>query len=736
MGEVKIRDGFFKIRPAGRHIVTIGRDLIKDQSAAIVELVKNAYDADATFCTISLLPISNEKGTGIKVIVKDDGHGMTFETVVDKWMVPSTNDKMHRDLSPKGRVLQGKKGIGRYSASIIGNDLVLQTVDSTGDLTTLYLIWEHFEAAKYLEDVDVLIENYISELPHGTEIIMVGDNEHLMEWNEKNIRSLITELRKLMPPKIENDSGIDPDKFQIKLSLGNFPFELFRNIEVAIEPFPIMSLYDYRIFGEVDENGNCKLFYENSRIPGNRVDELTKTRVVLNRDLGRKAEQKFCGSVNLDFRVYDRDPSSIDSLIERGLKDPVSGASIGKRDARRILDVFNGIGVYRNGFRIRPLGDAGYDWIELDRSRVQNPSVKIGSDQVIGFVHIQSEPNSFLLEKSARDGLKENAQYFGLIEICRQVLTILEQKRFIYRQSVGLGRSKRGLEAKINRLFSFADLREKIDVELDLLGVSEAKKGQISKIIDEKEEVNNKIAEDLKQTIALYQGQATLGKIVDVVLHEGKKPLAYFLNQLPNIKDWAYELQTNPNTELMEKVVQRLGTLAGQVEIFVQLFNRLDPLSTKRRDKKKEFALRPVLQEIADVYAGRIKQLGVIYTITCPSLLQCYGWKEDYYIVFTNLIDNSLYWLQEVTLPTRSIAVVVDEDDELITIEFRDNGPGIAKELIESQVIFEPEFSLKSGNGSGLGLAIAGEAIERNDGELRAVYSEHGAFFKIEIKKT
>ena len=169
MQEEKIKDGYYKIRPAGRHIITIGRDLIKDKYAAIVELVKNAYDADSPSCKISLLPFSKtieidgkeSIQRGIKIIVKDEGHGMTFETVTDKWMVPSTDDKLKRDISPNGRKMQGKKGIGRYSASMIGDDMVLQTIDEKGELTTLYLIWQNFEDAKYLEDVNVLIENYL-----------------------------------------------------------------------------------------------------------------------------------------------------------------------------------------------------------------------------------------------------------------------------------------------------------------------------------------------------------------------------------------------------------------------------------------------------------------------------------------------------------------------------------------------------------------------------------------------
>ena len=210
MTNSKIRDGFYQIRPAGRHIITIGKDLIKDKFAAIVELVKNAYDADSPNCRVSLLPFDKNGQKGIKVIVKDEGHGMTFDTVVDKWMVPSTDDKLMRTKSPKGRKMQGKKGIGRYSASMIGDDLVLETVDEKGDLTTLYLIWEHFNNAKYLSDVDVLIENYKTNRKPGTEIIIVGGENHLIDWTKKQIQNLKFELKKLIPPIDKSIHEIEP----------------------------------------------------------------------------------------------------------------------------------------------------------------------------------------------------------------------------------------------------------------------------------------------------------------------------------------------------------------------------------------------------------------------------------------------------------------------------------------------------------------------------------------------
>lgn len=748
MTNLKIQNGYHRIRPAGRHIITIGRDLIKDKYAAIVELVKNAYDADSPFCQVALIPfrkLSLTEGVeveefALRIVIKDEGHGMSYNTVVEKWMVPSTDDKLLRKISPGGRLMQGRKGVGRYAASMLGDDLVLQTVNEEGELTTLYLIWEDFQKAAYLEDVEVLIENYKTPTKSGTEIIIVGDEKHLNEWTQREIQNLKFELKKLIQPKntsqIETASVERP--FKIILELGQFPvkgqmfFESLKTTIEEIEPYPLFELYDYRINGVVDQNGSAELMFHNNR--SNQTESIPNFKIKLNQNSYRKNEQAYCGDLKIDFRVFDRDPASIDGLISRGLRDPISGQYVGRREARLILDSFNGIGVYRNNFRIRPLGDPGYDWLELDKERVQNPSVKIGSDQVIGFIHVSSEEESGLEEKSARDGLKENFKYFGLQEICKQVLLKLEQRRFIYRKQIGLGRNNRRLDEKINTLYNFSDLKEKIDTELDHLGVKQIEREKINKLISDKEVTSNKVANELKETIAQYQGHATIGKIINVILHEGRKPLGYFKNQIPLISEWNDELKEEYNQETLQRIVDRLAVVDEQSNIFIKLFGKLDPLSAKKREPKKDFKVKKVIDDVKDVFLSELESNNISYVSDCPNSITSFGWKEDLYIVLTNLVDNSIFWLQTVEKRPKTITIKVYEEEEFLFIDYRDNGPGIEKALIESEAIFEPEFSGKTGGGTGLGLAISGEALFRNEGELRAIYSEQGAFFKIQIK--
>jgi hypothetical protein len=313
---------------------------------------------------------------------------------------------------------------------------------------------------------------------------------------------------------------------------------------LTIDPFPLFKNYHYRIWGTIDSNGSAELSFHNVR-----QSEKVET---IRREIMISSDYISPGEIRLDFRVYDRDPNSIQFLIDKGLRIPFAKTDdkIGKREARQLLDVYNGIGVYRNNFRIRPMGDPGFDWLELDKNRIQDPSRRIGSDQVIGFVHIQSEEESGLEEKSARDGLRENKEYFGLVFICRSILQILEQRRFLFRRAVGLSRSKKDLNKKIDQLFEFNDLKNDIKSILKQLKIKDEAQNEIFQLIDKKQKDNNKLAEDIQRIIAIYQGQATVGKIVDILLHEGRRPLNFFKNEAPRFAKKSKEVQSLNNEDV------------------------------------------------------------------------------------------------------------------------------------------------------------------------------------------
>ena len=708
------KTGTHKIRPAGRLLLTIGRDLIQDPYAAVVELVKNAYDADSRDVDIEFIRVSDRKDYSITIA--DHGHGMSRDDVIKKWMVPSTSDKLRRRKSPAGRVMQGRKGVGRYAASVLGKDLLLETVTVQSEKTDVYIDWTSFERSEYLDDIDILVETSETSDPCGTKLTMTADEVLLSDWHQRQFDKLRFELRRLKSPV---GVALSNDDFRINLKVSGFP--CVDDVSETIEPYPIFDLFDYRISGSIGSEGRGNLEYSMQKIR-NAPDE------TIPFHLGKPTD---CGQLFLDIRVYDRDRASIDSLIGRGLKDD-SGTYVGNLQARQLLNEYNGIGVYRNGFRIRPLGDPDFDWLKLNEQRVQNPSLRIGSNQVIGFVQIQSDEESGLIEKSARDGLRENRAFDRLKEITKSVIGELESRRFQYRRQIGLNRPAAKIERELDSLFSSEELKRDVNTRLSSSGVGEETAEEIMEIISRDEEEKNRVADDIRQAVAVYQGQATLGKIINVILHEGRRPLNFFRNEIPNIRYWHKSFLKTGDSDNLNRVVSIGDGIGNNAEVFVNLFGRLDPLAAAKRSRKTSLNLKETINGTFSVFSSEMKSQSVEHRVECPDDFLISAWSQDIYSIFTNLIDNSLYWMNEKTSPDQKMSVdVVADGNTLLHIDYRDTGPGIDPGLIASEVIFEPQFSTKP-SGTGLGLPIAGEAAARNGLELKAFESETGAWFRLQ----
>ena len=726
-----IESGTYKIRPAGCLLQTIGSNLIQDIYAAVIELVKNAYDADSPDVTISFLKKTDNDT--YSVCIEDHGHGMSRNVVIKKWLVPSTNDKLIRKTSPRGRVMQGRKGVGRFASAILGDDLLLETITPNGEKTTAYIQWDLFTSAEYLDDVEILIETTHVSAPAGTKLTISGTKIFAEQWDDKQFNELIFELKKLKSPIPVNQirknafpifptesNSKDEDVFDIFLTVTGFSES--RDVEnLEITPFPLFDLFDYRISGFVNASGNGELTYSMQKIKNASNDKI-------NFCLPHETN---CGNLYFDIRVYDRDKDAIDMLIKRGLTDEC-GNFMGKLEARRLLDRSNGIGVYRNGFRIRPLGDPGFDWLTLNASRVQEPARKIGCNQVIGCVFIESEEKSGLIENSARDGLKTNAAYEALKEVTHQVIQVLETRRYIYRKKAGLSRPVLKIERDFEKLFSFSDIKVRIRRKLKQRGVSDAATNEIIDILSESEAEKNKVADDIRMTVAIYQGQATLGKIINAVLHEGRKPLNYFKNQIPNLVYWTKSFLRSGDKGILDKLSPIISGVEENTSILAGLFSKLDPLAAGRRSSKKEICLPAEIKKCVSVFNSALTNAGITVVVNGGDDFKYLAWAQDIYAIFTNLIENSIYWIGQAKKEKKEIRIeIVVSNGVLQQIDYFDSGTGIEKGLIESKVIFEPDFSTKP-NGTGLGLAIAGEAAERNNLQLSALDYDGGVHFCLE----
>lgn len=717
------------IEPTGRLIMAIGKDLIKDLPAAMVELVKNSYDADATYVKITY----KKTNSGLKIIVEDDGHGMSQETVIGAWMVPSTDYKLKMKKSPKGRIYQGRKGIGRYAVSLLGNKLELITIkDSIKTLASFD--WSEFNSEKKLSELPIMITTSKTNEHSGTMLAITNEygNNITDEIKESDVLKIEKELSKLL-------SNIDD--FKIEVCYDNFYTDSKKNITKAISQLELDDAWHYRLTGKVNSDFSYELYYYNFYT---KEEKLFKSSFADDKILIESMAS--CGDIYIDYRVYDKDPFGIEVIMN--FINGNQNTKLSKTDIKNMLIDQSGISIYRNDFRIRPYGDKGFDWLNLDSKRVQNPSMSIGSEQINGRISIESEEVSGLKEKSARDGLYENVNYFVLQRIADLSLNLLQRERFNYRQK----KTKKKPNA-IDKLFDFTHINEKMEK-----AVEKAYKN-IKKDPDKTEEqiniLNQEISKEIKilekekeeeflevkETIAIYQKHTTLGNVISVVLHEGRKPLSWYTNKLPqmNRKLKKFEGEKNISSLVYQDLSSDIEKLNNEAKQMSDFFKRLDPLASNKQKKKRKVNISEKISSVVGIFESTIEAQDIKIEYNMDKTIMLDIIEDDLYMALTNIIDNAVFWVQYSKFKDKLIKINLYGNADDINIEIYDNGPGIPTEDIVDNLLFLPGFSRKNivleENGTGLGLSIAGEAIQRNQGVLEAVDSQDGALFRISFRK-
>ena len=125
-----------KIRPYARLLTMLGEQLITNEQIALAELIKNAYDADADWVKVCFVDFDYDIENNIikalpqsKIIIEDNGCGMSLDVIKNSWMNPATPNKKSKDIRDvqrtpkKKRIIQGEKGIGRFAILKLGRDI-------------------------------------------------------------------------------------------------------------------------------------------------------------------------------------------------------------------------------------------------------------------------------------------------------------------------------------------------------------------------------------------------------------------------------------------------------------------------------------------------------------------------------------------------------------------------------------------------------------------------------------
>jgi hypothetical protein len=726
------------LRPRARLLRTLGEELISNEVVAVIELVKNAYDADATRVLVRFVgPLELNVGC-IEVI--DNGHGMELETVQTVWMEPATPSKLNKSRSEKfNRRYLGDKGIGRFGSARLAHELEVFSKRETSNKEVYAIFdWRQFDDdRKYLDEILILSEERVpteikpggtiellwktekklpplTDLGHGTILRMRGLKK---TWEAKQFEDLRRGLARLISPKTSKD--VD---FEIELDLP----PSFSEFSSKVGPPEILAHPHYVIRGNVASDGSYKLRCEILASGTEREFDGRFLRIKNSkgryevRDIKSTEQPKdsrglVCGPLEIDLRVWDRD--DLGNVIQK------THSTV--NDIRRDLDSVAGINIYRDGFRVLPYGEPLDDSFRLDRRRVQNPTLRLSNNQIFGTVNISADENPELPDQSNRQGMQENQAFEDFREVMWAVLSKIETMRW---------NSKRHAKGKpgktVGGLFSGFDLKPLTDYVAEKLPQDKTAKQLIAKT----EETFESRLKEIQTVLARYQRLATLGQLIDHVLHEGRQPIAAINNEAYlGLTDM--EQFRNGLPGIANRLSGRFSLIRNQGDVLTTAFRRMEPFGGRRRGRPSQLYLEEVVRDAFAVFREDIHRLKVRTILPATETLVRVDPAEIQEVII-NLLQNSLYWLEQVDESKREIVVEVERQGaEHLDIRFADSGPGIPRE--NRDLIFDPYFSTKA-DGVGLGLSIVGEIVsDYYGGSL--VLLEHGplpgANFLITLRK-
>ena len=717
-------------------ILTLGRDSIKDHTTALIELVKNSYDADATKVEIEVF--TNTEKPFIRIA--DNGCGMTQTDIKTKWLRIGFSEKKEDTTTNFGRRKTGEKGIGRISADRIGSILELRTKSKDKNAPIgLRINWEEFaKKGRTLDAVPIeVIDNSSFEIPitkdnknpdSGTELII---NSLRNPWTNEDIEKLERELSMFLSPFKQ---------------ISDFTIILRTDIEGVIAEQEIEStefekgLLELKANYDYDEN---VVHYSYKEFNKKKEPTQTIPLIQLFQLKGRRKKQEengnedyklSCGPVDLILRFYVRNP------------EPLKGININTQAVIKLLKNHAGIRIYRDDIRVKPYGDirgTEWDWLNLGKRYASDPAgagrdtFKINASQLVGAVFLSRDSNSNLRDSSSREGLIESEAFFDLKNLVIGCVELLETKYHSLFAAEKASRKPSSVsgELKVLNKEMGVVLRNLRDLSPMIARASEETveqtAEQLESIISKISNAQSSLKEVLSQNV-IYRGLATIGIASATFGHETEISIASFINSTQALRKL---LALNP-PKIKEAITQadKSETVAEKIASWGAF-----ALTRIRRDKRRRKKV-----DVQKVISNVISELEPAFSASDIEIRQnlksveATVFQMDIEAIVINLLTNSY---TACKMPSRKRIVSIELDKRIeneiegFVIKVSDSGPGVAKEFQER--IWEPLFSTKTDNqdqiGTGLGLSIVDSIVLESSGkrELSTDPKLHGAQFSI-----
>lgn len=659
----------------------LGRGLVTDQLAAIFELVKNSYDADANEVHIEFEGLLSEHP---QITISDDGSGMGIDDIKDKWMVIGTDSKKNILYSPiYRRPLNGDKGIGRFSVDRLGAKLKLT---STGRYSKkrieMNFDWNLFENSyQNLSDIEIPYE--LSETEYDETGVSLVISELRDEWNVENIRKLIKNLRQFKSPFANEDN------FRIFIHAPELGFV---NYEIVIEELgTVSSLW---VEAECRED-NLDLVYLNIYKDGIEYEEIIPNAYNI-------------GPVKM--KIYS---------FNQGDK-----IRFKNRFSVRVRE-FGNIRLYRDEFRIYPYGEENNDWLDVDRRHAQGFARTFSSRDLIGYVQTYKQKNENLIPLTNRQGLIENEAYHFLRKfIVEYGIVVLERyyfQKFKINKNETFENTKNNIEESTKNLSTIAKQVEKYDKDLgrDL-------KQHISNLKKEHDK-QIKYVQDQQELTKVYSRIAQSETLLHQIIHQA-------LLDLKDAKTAIEQLGNRKEIKENEAILKTFLIMQESVESsMTKMLTVRDDIARTRH--KQKIDLSKELHRLLNLMKPEFEKYNISLYEDIEKEAIYYIDLTDFKSIINNLVSNSIKALREIEDRKRKINVSLKISSKYFIMKIQDNGCGISEVLREK--IFDPFFSTtQKYGGFGLGLTIVDEVLKEYDGALELVETnEEGACFYIKLRR-
>lgn len=725
----------FKISSALKNI--IGSDLISNDFIAVFELVKNSYDAHASEVEIIFENIDSENA---KIIIKDNGKGMSYDDLINKWLFVAYSAKKegteednydYRDKIKVKRAYAGAKGIGRFSCDRLGAELYLETIkdEPESKIETLLTEWDRFEGDLKDEFVNIsVLHETITESNYNQKKGTVLEMSQLKsDWDRKKLLELKSALAKLINPNTQNSE----DEFKIiitakdELSGDSDESETRNRVNGEVENliFEALDLKTTKIVSKASDSKKGQI--KTSLFEGGKlVYRISEKNVLPNLH-------------NVEFVIYFLNRSAKTTFSRRMGLQPVE---------------YGHIFMYKNGLRIYPYGERGEDPFKMDNRKTQGYSRYLGTRDVFGYISID-EPNNDLRETSSRgDGLIKTKAYVNLVEWFYTTLKRLEKygidiidwgnelsnDDFIQLDNQEKQNAIKSLVISLTKsaniesfevspeIFQILEGKQEKSAKTTLTEISKKLEGEnfnrdeilksikkvehkIDRLKENKEEAENEafekmieneeLSEELDREIAqnlfnqhlIGTEKEDLISLQHQIVHTAGN-VSYYLNEL---------VQAINNNKSKDELIESIQDISFEVQRIVSSSRYVTKAGfNKDSEKITENIVQFVNEYIKNIYVPAksfIHQERPISIVVEPNnkISKKIKFRPfEFTVMLDNLFTNSR------KAKADSITISWSRDNENILLHFKDNGIGIPTEFQED--IFKFGFSRTDGSGIGL----------------------------------